>query len=103
VRTAAVAPAARDDSRGRFARGQAVGFVDEEVRAWGDPGETLGAVLQLLCEGMKGACAPELITVLAGKDAPLQLAEVEDLAGGEVELELRHGGQPAYWWLLAAE
>jgi hypothetical protein len=25
------------------------------------------------------------------------------MVNGGVELELRHGGQPAYWWLLAAE
>ncbi len=103
VRTAAVAPAARDDAQGRFARGQAVGFVDDEVRAWGDPAETLRALLSELADGASGAPAPELITVLAGDGAPLDLAEVESLAEGQTELELRHGGQPAYWWLLAAE
>ena len=41
--------------------------------------------------------------MLAGEDAPLGLGEVEAMANGGVELELRHGGQPAYWWLLAAE
>ena len=35
IRTGAVAPAARDDSEGRFVRGDAVGFVDGEVIAWG--------------------------------------------------------------------
>ena len=103
LRTAAVAPAARDDSQGRFRRGQAVGFIDDEVRAWGDPGDTLGAILSLLAEGTPELGTPELITVLAGDGAPLHLAEVEGLLQGEIELELRHGGQPAYWWLLAAE
>jgi len=28
---------------------------------------------------------------------------IEGMVNGGVELELRHGGQPAYWWLLAAE
>ncbi len=46
---------------------------------------------------------PELISVLAGEDAPLRLGEIEGIVNGGVELELRHGGQPAYWWLLAAE
>ena len=48
VRTGAVAPAARDDAQGRFRRGEAVGFVEDEVIAWGDPGETLRKVLAAL-------------------------------------------------------
>ena len=48
MRTGAVAPAARDDAQGRFERGEAVGFVEEEVVAWGEPRETLQAVLDAL-------------------------------------------------------
>ncbi len=103
VRTGAVAPAARDDARGRFKRGDAVGFVEEEVLAWGDPRETLQAILNRLAEGEDGLEAPELISVLAGQDAPIALAELDGMLNGGIELELRHGGQPAYWWLLAAE
>jgi DAK2 domain fusion protein YloV len=164
VRTGAVAKAARDDAQGRFKRGEAVGFVDEEMLAWGDPGETLRAVIVALADGANGsagasggvgepsasgagpvvgrravgdgpvapagssattrlrpgrdnpvaarsrrpdrgpATPPELISVLAGEDAPLELSDVEGMVNGVgVELELRHGGQPAYWWLLAAE
>jgi DAK2 domain fusion protein YloV len=103
VRTGAVAPAARDDAEGRFSRGEAVGFVEDEVLAWGDPGETLQAVLAALAEGNAGADAPELISVLAGEDAPLGLGQIEQMADNQIELELRHGGQTAYWWLLAAE
>jgi uncharacterized protein len=97
LRTGAVAPAARDDARGRFGRGEAVGFVADEVIAWGDPRETLQAVLAALADGA------ELISVLTGEDAPLGPEDVSGLLNGGVELELRHGGQPAYWWLLAAE
>ena len=104
VRTGAVAEAARDDGQGRFARGEAVGFAGEEVIAWGEPLPTLRAVLEALAApGTDGADAPELITVLAGEETPIGLGELELDLGGEVELELRHGGQPAYWWLLAAE
>jgi fatty acid kinase len=103
VRTGAVAPAARDDSQGRFKRGDAVGFVEEEVLAWGDPRETLQAVLHTLATAANGDGPPELISVLDGEDAPLGFEEVAAMANGGVELELRHGGQPAYWWLLAAE
>jgi uncharacterized protein len=103
VRTGAVAPAARDDAQGRFARGDAVGFVGDEVHAWGDPTETLRAVLDALASGDGDGREPELISVLAGEDAPLRPGEIEAIGVGGVELELREGGQPAYWWLLAAE
>jgi fatty acid kinase len=103
VRTGAVAPAARDDAQGRFCRGEAVGFVDEQVLAWGEPRETLQAVLHSLAQGPEGLGAPELISVLAGEDAPLGLGDLEGMVNGGIELELRHGGQPAYWWLLVAE
>jgi hypothetical protein len=51
------------------------------------------------------ALAPEseLISVIAGAQAPLELSELDGIMDGDVEIELRHGGQPAYWWLLAAE
>lgn len=97
LRTGAVAPAARADAQGRFQQGDAVGFVEEQMVAWGEPRETLLAVLQAL------AADTELISVLAGDGAPLELSALEGIMDGHVELELRHGGQPAYWWLLAAE
>jgi dihydroxyacetone kinase-like predicted kinase len=102
VRTGAVAPASRDDAKGRFRRGEAVGFFEDEVLAWGDPAETLKAVLARLARAENGS-APELISVLAGEGAPLDLAQVQGMADAGIELELRSGGQPAYWWLLAAE
>jgi DAK2 domain fusion protein YloV len=103
VRTGAVAPAARDDAQGRFKRGDAVGFVEDEVTAWGDPRETLRAVLSALANASNGDEPPELISVLSGDEAPLGLGDIEGMVNGGVELELRHGGQPAYWWLLTAE
>jgi DAK2 domain fusion protein YloV len=103
LRTGAIAPAARDDAQGRFAQGEAVGFVEEEVVAWGEPAETLRAILATLARGDGDSGEPELISVLAGEGAPLGLGEIEGIADGGVELELRDGGQPAYWWLLAAE
>ena len=102
VRTGAVAPASRDDAQGRFRRGDAVGFFEDEVLAWGDPAETLIAVLRRLAQAENGS-VPELISVLAGEGAPLDLGQVERMADAGIELELRDGGQPAYWWLLAAE
>ena len=97
LRTGAVAQAARDDAKGRFGRGEAVGFVADEVVSWGEPRETLRAVLATLADGA------ELISVLTGQDAPLAPGDVAGLVNGGVELELHDGGQPAYWWLLAAE
>jgi DAK2 domain fusion protein YloV len=97
VRVGSVAPAARDDSRARFAKGDAVGFVGDEIVAWGAPEATLAATLARLGEGA------EILTVLGGADAPVRLDELERHAPEGLELELQQGGQPHYWWLLAAE
>jgi DAK2 domain fusion protein YloV len=97
VRTGAVTGAARDDATERFRRGDAVGFVDEQLVAWGDVAETLEAVL-----GELGREA-ELVTLIEGDGAPLAGEEVAGLAPDGVELEYSLGGQPAYWWLIAAE
>ena len=80
-----------------------MGFIEDEVFAWGEPEETLRAIVEALLTAPAGWEAPELVSVLAGLEAPLELAAVQAMVDGEVELELRHGGQAAYWWLLAAE
>jgi hypothetical protein len=99
LRTGAVARAAREDPQGRFASGDAVGFLEDELVAWGQPGLTLAKVLEGLAEDA------ELVSVLAGTEAPIDFAEIERMANGklDVELELRRGGQHTYWWLLVAE
>ena len=97
LRTGAVAPAARDDREGRFTVGEAVGFVEDVVVAWGAPQATLGAVLERLAQDA------ELITCIAGEGAPLDPDGVAALAPEDVELELSAGGQSSYWWLLSAE
>jgi DAK2 domain fusion protein YloV len=97
VRTGAVAPAARDDGQGRFRAGEAVGFVDERIVAWGEPEPTLRAVFDRLGGGA------ELLTCIAGDGAPLPEEQVARLAPAGVELECSDGGQPSYWWLVAAE
>jgi hypothetical protein len=97
VRTGAVAPAARDDGRGRFRAGDAVGFVGNEVIAWGEPETALRAVLGSLGEGA------ELVTCIRGRDAPLDDEVIPRLAPAGVEIECSEGGQPRYWWLISAE
>jgi hypothetical protein len=97
VRTGAVAPAARDDLQGRFREGDAVGFIEEKIVAWGRPREALREVLEQLAQ------SAELITCLRGAEAPLDDDAVQALAAGEVEFELSEGGQERYWWLLSAE
>jgi DAK2 domain fusion protein YloV len=97
LRTGAVARAARDDAGGRFRAGEAVGYVDEELVAWGEPDSTLRDVLSRLGDGA------ELVTCIAGDGAPLDGAGVSALAPDGVELEHSVGGQPNWWWLLAAE
>ena len=97
VRTGAVTGAARDDTEGRFRRGEAVGFVDEQLVAWGEPGATLEAVL-----GELGREA-ELLTLIEGDGAPLDSAGVGRLVPLGVDVEFSRGDQPAYWWLISAE
>jgi uncharacterized protein len=99
LRTGAVARAAREDPQGRFVSGDAVGFVEDELIAWGQPGPTLAKVIERLAEDT------ELLSILAGTEAPIDFAEIEQMANGtlDVELELRRGGQHTYWWLLVAE
>ncbi|MHB8695175.1 MAG: DAK2 domain-containing protein [Solirubrobacteraceae bacterium] len=97
IRTGAVAPAGRDDAKGRFHEGDAVGFVEDQLVAWGEPTATLRTVLERLADGA------ELLTVIRGADAPLRDDEVGALTNGAVELELSVGGQPSYWWLVSAE
>jgi uncharacterized protein len=92
-----VAPAARDDARGRFSAGEAVGYAGGELVAWGDPAETLGATLAQIADGA------ELLTCIAGEGPPLDRAGVEARAPAGVEVEYHEGGQPAWWWLLCAE
>jgi uncharacterized protein len=95
--TGLVAEADRDDAEGRYRRGEAVGFAADRLTAWGDPAATLRTVVSRLSE------AAEIITLLEGAGAPLSARELRfDLAAG-TELEIRHGGQPTYWWLIAAQ
>jgi uncharacterized protein len=96
VRTGAVARAGREDTSGRWVVGDALAFVGEELVAWGSPEHALGTVICALEDGA------ELITCIAGADAPLGPEAVRALGNG-VELELSDGGQPAWWWLLSAE
>ena len=97
IRTGSVAEAGRDDVEGRFRIGDAVGFVGEDLVAWGEPRATVAQVLESL------AADAELLTCIAGDGAPLDAAELARLAPDGVEFEYSIGGQPSYWWLLSAE
>ncbi len=92
-----VAPAARDDAQGRFRKGDAVGFAGEEIVAWGGAGSTLAATLERLAENA------EIVTILAGADAPIPLEDIATHVPDGVEVESHEGGQPSWWWLLAAQ
>ncbi len=92
-----VAPAGRDDAQGRFRKGDAVGFADGEIVAWGGAGSTLARTVERL------AAEAEIVTVLAGKDAPIPLEEIDTHVPDGVEIEAHDGGQPSWWWLLAAQ
>ncbi|MGN6663998.1 MAG: DAK2 domain-containing protein [Solirubrobacterales bacterium] len=92
-----VAPAARDDAQGRFRKGDAVGFVDGEIVAHGGAGSTLDETLRHLAAGA------EIVTVIAGEGAPIALEEIDTHVPDGVEVETHEGGQPSWWWLLAAQ
>ena len=92
-----VAPAARDDAAGRFRKGDAVGFVAGEIVAWGGAGSTLAATIERLAEGA------EIVTVIGGQEAPIALGEIDPHVPDGVEFETHDGGQPSWWWLLAAQ
>ena len=97
IRAGSVAPAARDDAKGRFVKGDAVGFVGDEIVAWGGAGSTMSETMKHLAEGA------EILTVVSGEGAPIALEELAGHAPEGVEVELHEGGQPHYWWLLAAQ
>ena len=97
IRVGGVAPAAKPDVEGRFGVGEAVGFEENEVIAWGEPGPTLKATIERLGGGA------EIVTVIEGEDPPLALDELDLTLGDGVEIELHRGGQPNWHWLIAAQ
>jgi DAK2 domain fusion protein YloV len=97
VAAGGVAPAARDDKGGRFRKGDAVGFVGDDIVAWGGAGSTLAVTIEKLAAGA------EIVTVIAGEGAPISLEELDTHVPDGVEVETHEGGQPSWWWLLAAQ
>jgi DAK2 domain fusion protein YloV len=97
IATGGVAPAARDDAQGRFRKGDAVGFCDGEIVAWGGAGSTLAATIEALTRDA------EIVTVIAGEGAPISNQEIDAHAPDGVEIEIHEGNQPSWWWLLAAQ
>jgi hypothetical protein len=97
VATGGVAPAGRDDAQGRFRKGDAVGFAAGEIVAWGGAGSTLTETIQHL------AAEAEIVTVIAGEGAPIALSDIDTHVPDGVEIETHEGGQPSWWWLLAAQ
>ncbi len=97
IASGGVAPAARDDAQGRFRQGDAVGFVEDEIVAWGGAGSTLAETIEKLADGA------EIVTVIAGDGAPIALEEIDTHVPDGVEIETHEGGQPSWWWLLAAQ
>ena len=99
IRAGAVAPAARDDSEGRFRRGDSVGFVGDRIVAWGGAGSTLAETVAALAAGA------EIVTVIEGAEAPpgLSLDDLDLSLPDGAELELHRGDTAKYAWLIAAQ
>ena len=54
----------------------------------------------------RSRCSPtdaEIVTVIGGDGAPIPLEEIDAHVPDGVELEKHEGGQPSWWWLLAAQ
>jgi DAK2 domain fusion protein YloV len=94
--TGGVAPAARPDPAGRFGIGDALGYVDEELVAWGTPEDVLRSVLERTLEDGR-----ELVVLAEGDGAPLGAEAVAALAPDGSDPDVLVGGQPAWWWLVA--
>ena len=62
-----------------------------------DTPETLAATVEHLAKGA------EIVTVLTGVDAPISRDELDTHVPDGVEVEIHDGGQPSWWWLLAAQ
>ncbi|SEH15182.1 DAK2 domain-containing protein [Thermoleophilum album] len=85
---------ARDDGDG----GAAVAWLgDERTVLCRSPSEALRVLFE---EVGRGA---ELVTVLVGRQAPIGDEELRQLAPPGAELEVLPGGDPEWWWLVAAE
>ena len=63
----------------------------------GRPHRTLRAVVDALARDA------EIVTVLEGADAPSRAGELDLGPENGAELEIHDGGQPTYWWLVAAQ
>jgi hypothetical protein len=74
-----------------------VGFAGDEVVSWGGAGSTLSATIERVAENA------EIVTVIEGDAAPIPLSQLPLEVPDGVEVELHHGGQPHYWWLIAAQ
>jgi fatty acid kinase len=57
----------------------------------------LGSTIERVAQGC------EVLTVVAGDGAPLSEDQLAELVPDGVELDFHDGGQPAWWYLLAAE
>jgi len=97
LRLGGVARAARADPQARYAEGDAVGYADGDLVAWGDPRQALTATMAAVAGGA------ELVTCIVGEGAPLDRAAVEAALPNGAELDYQDGGQPAWWWLLVGE
>ncbi|HEY2054679.1 MAG TPA: hypothetical protein VGH14_12155 [Solirubrobacterales bacterium] len=75
------------------------GFSGGEIVAWGGAGSTLTATIEILAAGGNA----EIVTVIGGAEAPIPLDGVDAHVPEGVELEKHEGGQPSWWWLLAAQ
>lgn len=96
VRAGGVAPAANDDPGGRFRVGEAIGYVDGDLVAWGESSAVLEAVM-----GAFADC--EALVAIHDSAGPYTRQSIEQAGSGCESLDVHSGSQPGWWLLLAAE
>jgi len=97
VTAGGVAPAEKDDPQGRYSTGDAVGFVEGELVAWGEPEAALAGVLAALPTEV------EIVTLLEGSTSPFGSGLKASVQARFPEVELLNVDHPGWWLLLAVE
>ncbi len=106
VKTGEVTFAARNGKFGKhiMKEGDVIGLIDGKVEAVGqNPEEVLKTIVKVMA-GKNDA----VVTVYYGEDVPQSTAEglppaLQEVIGGQYEIEVHSGGQPLYYYIVSVE
>lgn len=97
ISSGGVAPADKDDPAGRYTKGDAVGFINGELVAWGTPEGTLEAVLGGLPDDA------EIVTLIESAESPFSGQALKLAQERFDETEHVVAEHPGWWLLVTAE